>query len=228
MLALALAASLIASSPTETVLRRVAGWNVRISQTLLSEEPDATAKALRLLDRQLREVARLVPAPAVAKLRKVTLWMSPTYPDTEATAEYHPGEPWLRENGRNPAMVKGVEFTNVLVFEEEYRRMPNFALHELAHAYHDQFLPGGFRNPEILAAFEQAKKSGVYDRVERRDSQGRSSFDRAYALTNRMEYFAETTEAFFSTNDFFPFNRQELLEHDPEMHDLLEKLWSLP
>ncbi len=42
-----------------------------------------------------------------------------------------------------------------------------------------------------------------------------------------MEYFAETTEAYFSRNDFFPFTRQELLRHDPEMHDLLEKLWGV-
>jgi dipeptidyl-peptidase-4 len=29
-----------------------------------------------------------------------------------------------------------------------------------------------------------------------------------------MEYFAETTEAYFSRNDFFPFTRAELLEHE--------------
>ena len=33
------------------------------------------------------------------------------------------------------------------------------------------------------------------------------TLDRAYALVNPMEYFAETTEAFFSRNDFFPFIR---------------------
>jgi dipeptidyl-peptidase-4 len=39
------------------------------------------------------------------------------------------------------------------------------------------------------------------------------------------EYFAETTEAFFSRNDFFPFTRDELRRHDPAMHDLLARLW---
>jgi hypothetical protein len=51
--------------------------------------------------------------------------------------------------------------------------------------------------------------------------------ERAYAMVNQMEYFAETTEAFFSRNDFFPFTREELKRQDPEMHDLLAKLWAV-
>jgi hypothetical protein len=43
-----------------------------------------------------------------------------------------------------------------------------------------------------------------------------------------MEYFAECSEAFFSTNDFFPFNKEELQKHDPEMFELLHKLWKCP
>lgn len=103
--------------------------------------------------------------------------------------------------------------------------MPNFALHELAHAYHDRFLPGGHDNPEIAAAYEKAKASGTYERVERQDSEGRRRIDRAYAMTNPAEYFAECTEAYFSRNDFYPFTKDELKKHDPGMYDLLGKLW---
>ena len=45
-------------------------------------------------------------------------------------------------------------------------------------------------------------------------------------MTNPQEYFAETTEAFFSRNDFFPFTREELRRHDPEMAKLLERVWT--
>jgi Mlc titration factor MtfA (ptsG expression regulator) len=64
--------------------------------------------------------------------------------------------------------------------------------------------------------------------VERQDSEGRKRFDRAYAITNPAEYFAETTEAYFSRNDFFPFTKEELKQHDPAMFELLGKLWGLP
>ena len=122
-------------------------------------------------------------------------------------------------------MAKGVEFTNVRIFESETKRMPVFVLHELAHAYHDRFLPKGFGNPEIQAAYEEARASGRYDKVERRDARGRVSIARAYAMTNPQEYFAETTEAFFGTNDFFPFTRDQLRRHDPRMFHLLEQIW---
>jgi hypothetical protein len=173
----------------------------------------------------LEEIVRVVPKKAVAELQKVPLWINPEYPKTPPRAEYHPGADWLRENGRDPAMEKAVEFTNVRIFEAECRRMPNFALHELAHAFHHRTLRMSYGNLEIKAAYDKAKFSGKYDRVERKDSEGRIRMDRAYSMTNPQEYFAECTEAYFSHNDFFPFTREDLKQHDPEMFTLLQKLW---
>ena len=205
----------------------IEGWHVLVNERLIKEEAAATEKALELLRAQLEEIVRVVPAPAVEKLREATLWFSPGYPGVMPKAEYHPSAGWLRENGRDPAMAKGVEFTNVKEFEAETKRMPNFALHELAHGYHDRALPDGFGNPEIKAAYECAKASKSYEKVERWFGNGRpNTQEKAYAMTNPMEYFAETTEAFFSRNDFFPFTRDELKQHDPEMFKLLERLWS--
>jgi len=203
--------------------RNMSGWSVHISRDLLATNAEATGLALKLLAAQLEGIVSAVPPAAVAELRKVSLWISPEYPQTPPRAEYHPDAGWLREHGRDPAMAKGVEFTNVRIFESETRRMPVFALHELAHAYHDRVLDNNHAG--IKAAYENAKASGKYDQVERRDTRGRVSIARAYAMTDPQEYFAETTEAFFGTNDFFPFTRAELKQHDPEMFALLEKLW---
>ena len=72
----------------------------------------------------------------------------------------------------------------------------------------------------------RAKASKSYDKVERWFGNGRpNTSEKAYAMASPMEYFAETTEAFFSRNDFFPFTRVELKNHDPEMEQLLGKLW---
>ena len=40
-------------------------------------------------------------------------------------------------------------------------------------------------------------------------------------------YFAELSEAYFGTNDFYPFVRAELKEHDPRGYALMEKAWSV-
>ena len=203
--------------------RDISGWTVHINRTLLATNAAATERALELLKVQLEGIVRTVPPAAVAELQKVLLWVSPEYPGVKPRAEYHPDAGWLREHGRDPAMAKGVEFTNVRIFESETKRMPVFALHELAHAYHDRVL--GNDHASIKAAYENAKASGNYDQVQRHDARRRVTIERAYAMTNPQEYFAETTEAFFGTNDFFPFTRDELKKLDPEMFALLEKLW---
>lgn len=212
----------------EREIRVIAGWQVHVGKTLLAQEPKLTARALELLEKQLQEIVREVPPPAVAQLRKVPLYFSPEYPGVKPRAEFHPNAQWLSEHGRDPAMAHGVEFTNIRIFERETDRMPNFALHELAHAYHNLVLAQGSRNPEIIAAFERAKAGGKYNRVEQGHGSGRpATFNRAYALTNPQEFFAENTEAFFRRNDFFPFTRAELKQHDPETFALLGQLWGV-
>ncbi len=218
-------------NPAATVPRAyekkiVEGWTVQVEMSLLQDSPAETELALKLLKQQLQEVVKVVPAPAVEKLRVVTLWFSPLYPGVRPSAEYHPGRQWLVDQQRNPDMVKGVEFTNIMTFEKELDRMPNFALHELAHAYHDQVF--GFDNDDIASAYAHAKDSQSYDNVERWSGTGIPiRREKAYAMTNPMEYFAETSEAFFTRNDFYPFNHEELVKHDPDMEKLLTKVWGV-
>ena len=44
-------------------------------------------------------------------------------------------------------------------------------------------------------------------------------------MENDQEYFAELSEAFFGTNDFYPFVRAELREHDAEAYRAVKELW---
>ncbi|WP_435016304.1 DPP IV N-terminal domain-containing protein [Tundrisphaera sp. TA3] len=207
--------------------RAVRGWTVHVNRELLATEPKLTAKAIDILDEQLGEITRVAPKEAVARLQRVPLYFNPEYPGVRPSAEYHPGEDWLRKNARDPAMAKAVEFHNVRIFEAEAKRMPNVTLHELAHGYHDRFVPEGFANAEIRAAFARARESGKYDRVERHHGDGRpNTREKAYAMTNPMEYFAETSEAYFSGNDFYPFNLGELEQQDPDMVRLLGEMWT--
>ena len=207
-------------------VRDVSGWKVHINKALLDSQSAETDHALELLKKMLDEIIRVVPKAAVTELQKVPLYFSPPYPGKRGGAEFHPDAGWLREHGRDPIMAKGVEFSGIANFEQEMNRMPNFALHELAHAYHNRVVTGSCDNAEIKTAYEHAKASGKYDRIERWHGNGRpNTVERAYAMTNPMEYFAENSEAFFSRNDFFPFTRDELKQHDPEMFAVLAKLW---
>ncbi|QSQ27675.1 RICIN domain-containing protein [Pyxidicoccus parkwayensis] len=226
--ALAFACIASAASPDPTYqTRTLEGWTVRIDDRLLTaENKPATDKALVLLRGQLKEVVRLVPAGPVAQLRKVTLWLSPPYPNEEPRAMYHLGESWMSKNGRSLAMLKGIEFPNVFIFEKESKRMPLFVLHELSHAYHDQVL--GWDHAGLAAVYERAMASKSYDCVERRRGpESPKEFERAYGMTDVGEYFAENSEAFFGRNDFYPFTREELGKHDPGMLALLQQVWQV-
>ncbi|MBU8899477.1 RICIN domain-containing protein [Corallococcus sp. M34] len=216
-----------AAGPVPTYQTQIIeGWTVRIDDRLLAAaNKSRTDKALVLLAAQLKEVVRIVPAGPVAQLRKVTLWLSPPYPNAPQVGQYHAAEPWLLRSGRNPAMLKGIEFSNVLIFEQETKRMPIFVLHELSHAYHDKVLG---EHAGITAAYARAMANKSYDCVERWHGPDQpNTFERAYAMTDDWEFFAETSEALFGRNDFYPFTRDDLARHDPGMLALLQQVWQL-
>lgn len=214
--------------PIQRETRIVLGWNLHINSELLTRESKATKLAITLLKKQLAEIVRDVPEPAVVELKKVPLYFSPSYLGDPTGAAFHPSAQWLRENGRDPVMERSIEFTNIPIFEAETKRMPNFALHELAHAYHNIVLKDGFNNARVITAYDRAKHSKSYDRVEQYTGvKGKNNFVVAYGMNNQMEYFAESSEAYFSKNDFFPFNRSQLKTHDPEMVEVLIELWGV-
>jgi hypothetical protein len=224
--ALALLATAALSTPQDSSLWQykkynLEGWELNVRTDLFKPETSAkTYEAMGMLSEQLRWITETLPAPAVQKMKKVRLYFSPPFPDSVPNAAYHPSKEWLRENKRDPQMAKCVEFTNVLIFKQEVDRMPVFALHELAHAYHDQVL--GWNHKEILDLYEKAKANKSYESVTLVKTGQKV---RHYGLNNQMEYFAEATEAYFGKNDFYPSNREELIKHDPEMARLLRKIW---
>ena len=202
--------------------KNVIGWTVLVSKKLLHDKPGKTKHALALLESQLQGVEKVLPATAFERLKSVPIWMSPTYPNARPTGEYHPSQRWLIQNKRNPKLAKCIEFTNIDVFEKEIKRMPMMVLHELAHAYHDQVL--GFDNKQIEKEFNRAVDEGTYNSVFRPIS---NRNEKAYAISNAREYFAETSEAYFGQNDFYPLTNDQLKRHDPNMHKLLGVLWGV-
>lgn len=191
---------------------------VYVNHRLLEEERELGCDALKLVRIKLYDINRVVPKLSLEKLHEVAIWME-IESEKVTCACYHPSEQWLSENGFNPAKAKAVEIGNSANFLRWSLHQPFMMLHELAHAYHHQVL--GYDNPDIKAAYERAVESGIYESVLRYNG-GQA---RAYALNNDQEYFAEQTEAYFGTNDFYPFVRAELMRHDSLMYKTLKKLW---
>jgi hypothetical protein len=208
--------------PTEHyVVHQIEGWRVLVNRDLLAGEANLADRTLTLLRFQLYQIARRVPADALEKLRAVQIWVEQEEPHHPCMA-YHPDREWLLEHGLNPDKAGGVEVANAQNFLVWTLDQPWMVLHELAHAYHHQFL-GGFDNPEIRAAHQAALAAKSYDSVLRING----DLVRSYAATNPMEYFAEASEAYFGTNDFYPYVRSELRQHDPDLYELMKTLWGV-
>jgi hypothetical protein len=202
--------------------QRVEGWTVLVNKRLFEKDnQELRERVLRVLGDDLFRITRVLPAEPLAKLRKVPFWVELAHP-RHACMCYHVSADWLREHHMNPDKAGAVEIANCKNFLSwSEHTQPWMVLHELAHAYHQQVLT--FDHAEIKACYDQAVASKTYESVLHINGETKKH----YALTNHHEYFAEATEAYFGTNDFYPFVRSELKRHDPRLYDVLEKVWGV-
>lgn len=222
-LALLLSLSLQAPAPPAEgghVTRELQGWTVRVHPELAVEGSELGESVLGLLDNKLAEVVRLLPAKAVEQLRGVVIWMELDHEGVPGGV-YHPSREWLVEHGYSPELARCVQFGNAENFLSWTRSQPFMVVHELSHAYHHQVI--GYEDEGVREAYERARDAGDYDAVLRYGG----SHEKAYGMNNRQEYFAELSEAYFGTNDFYPFVRPELAEHDPQGFAAIQAAWGL-
>jgi len=177
-------------------------------------------RALKLLNARLVAITIVVPDPALSKLRAVKIELDLDYGDLKAM-QYHPEAGWLKQHGYSETLAKCVHIPRAAGFLSPFdnHRMPWVVLHELAHAYHDQVV--GFEDARVTAAWKKFCDSGKYKSVLTSPGPMREH----YGLTNPKEFFAEMTEAYFGSNDFYPFVAGELQQAEPEMFALLGDLW---
>lgn len=205
----------------EIVERDIEGWTVAVDIQLLEGfDAELGERALALLRHQLYGISLLMPVDRLHSLRQVGIRLDRDS-KTLKGIQYHPSKRWLVENGHDSRLAKMVHIPQAARFVSRSLSavQPRVVLHELAHGYHDQFLGFGFE--PVRLAYDAAKKEGRYEKV----LHIRGQEQRHYALTDHKEYFAEATEAYFGANDFYPFVRSELKEHDPGFFALLQEIW---
>ena len=219
LLLLVLTAPTRGFEPTDSYdLRTIEGWHVRVSEKLVAEE-ELCRQTIDLLRVKLFDANRAIPRRALEDLRRsVVVWV-------ELDGErfpgmcYHPSADWLRENGFNPDKAGGIEVGNARNFLSWTREQPSMVIHELAHAWFDRLSRPQRR--AVRGAYEQARRDGSYDSVLRASG----STERAYAMNNVQEYFAELSEAYLGINDFFPFVPAELQKHDLGGYEAVAEAW---
>lgn len=206
--------------------QQVRGFTIRVHRTLSVEEPETLARLLLLLEGDLEVMQEILPGPAFAALRGVNIWIEAQGAVVPGGMSgrgmcFHASTEWVTSHGLLAEKTGGIEIVRAADFSVWRRNQPFMLFHEFAHAFHHLL---GVDDQAIAAAYEAAKQSGTYDAVERNTEIGPV---RAYAMNNRMEYFAEVSEALFGLNDYYPYARRQLAEHDPAGLAAAQALWSL-
>ncbi len=204
-------------------IRNIRGWTVYVNKQDLLEHSEEMNAALEYLDAQLYQVILNVPRAAVNQIQqRGPLWFE--Y-DTIANIAYH-GRGWLIAHKYKPPDVKTViGLTSAKTFIQKSYHQPWVVFHELSHCYDHRFLRSdkSYTKYKLDEVYNEAMEKGIYDAVLCRYSLS----TKHYGANNRGEYFAESSEAYFGANDFYPFVRAELKEYDPDMYYLLQNLWGV-
>lgn len=207
-----------ATKQERVVHRDVHGFDVRLVNDFA--EHALHDQVMALLSDHLYRISRVTADPALEKLRAIPVWVG--FEDARHAHKcmfYHPSPRWLDAHDYPVELAGGIEVANAKNFLSWTLDQPWMVLHELAHGYHHQVLGHGHKG--IRMAFQAAKKQGLYTKVLRIGG----SQEKHYALANDQEYFAEASEAYFGTNDFYPYVRSELREYDGRVFGVLETVW---
>jgi hypothetical protein len=207
--------------PTSRTVRNIEGWTVRVDDRLLrAPNKELGVRVLKALEAKLADIEAVVPPIRLEKLQGFAIVLDLSHGKL-GCMQYHPNAHWLEDHGYARDLVHCVHIPVAaeLIAPRQINVQPWCVLHELAHAYHDQVL--GFDEVRIRDAYAAFKKSGHGDAALLVNGQR----VRHYGLTDQKEFFAEMTEAYFGMNDFFPFNRGELMTAEPEIYKLMQTLW---
>ena len=205
-------------------IHNVEGWTVYLNRNLPREHPEQTAETLEHLRWELYQTKLAAPAAAVSNMQENNaIWIE--YKE-KVNLSYHPSRNWLTSRGyKVPRDPQSFMSLSAQTHVGDSYRHPFVVFHELAHGYDFHFIGKGrtYGNDECQANYERMMKEGKYEKVQ--IWHGRTGSH--YGRSNRMEYWAESTEAYFAVNDIYPFVRAELREHDPKMARFVERYWGV-
>lgn len=200
------------------MVEKLLGWEVLVEDTVWLERPKLTRESLIMVHGSLSNVIAAMPRSAVELLQTIPIYITDTRSSGRA-AHVHMSAEWLREHGEDEMKVHAVDICDPTLLSRYLIDQPWMILHELSHAYHAKFFSAEDLS-ELESLHRRALQAGKYGKLPYL-----STIRDHYGATNPHEYFAESSEAYWGKNDFYPFNRDDLKDYDPEMYYFVAKVW---
>jgi len=209
--------------------RLIQGFTVLVSTQAITEGKKDNGRPFRCLATEFDGLTEVLPPRALKVLRKVRIWVEWDNMDRRnprMLAKYYGGHIWAIDPTDHVLKSNSVTILSLKKLTEEksygIHRARLVLLHELSHAVHDLIV--GEDDKTVAFAYKQAMERRLYDNVLT-DYGGR---ERAYAATNRFEYFAELSCAYLDRCYYYPFTRDDLAEYDQAGYRVMQAVWGRP
>jgi hypothetical protein len=200
-------------------------WTIYLEKSMADGDKALSDKAIKKIEKNLNEILFLLPKKAAEELSKIDIYLmwgekSPHGGRSSSMAYIRPGEPsnffYLDPRWQNVIVVYSA--TNLMYLDGLWTK--KVLMHELAHAWH--LNNWAEKHPQIYEAYLNAKNKGLYLNVK--DYKGKT-IQSAYALKNKLEYFAELSAMYFVGGDYFPYDREGLSNYDLIGMKMISDFW---
>jgi hypothetical protein len=198
-----------------------------MEEELAVDHPRLASNALARLSSKLQEVKKVLPRHSLPLLqqRKIFLLLGQAsrLGGKNSGADYFQRHAPAHFSNLDPRMASSIVIysaTNFVWLNELWAL--KVLIHEMAHAWQLEQWPE--TQPDILAAHQHALRKGLYQNILGDHDQ---PLEKAYAITNQLEYFAELSCMYFAACNYFPRHRQELQAYDPVGYAMILKIWQL-
>jgi hypothetical protein len=205
---------------------RIDDMKVAVEKQLQAEAPRIAAKALERLKTERTSALAALPAKARKQLAGIPFFLM--YGPKAKGGGRNNGLEYFQKIAaeQHPELDRRWGDVIVIYCAQNYVDISELwalkaLLHEFAHAYQLEQWPED--QPEIKHAWENARNSGLYRNVL--DVESGKRLERAYALVNQLEYFAELSCMYFVGCNYVPASRTELKAYDPVGYEMIRSRW---
>lgn len=193
-------------------------------------------KLMDILTKDLTKINLMINNDILNIMHSVSIWLNISsnigHPNGKIKGyglTFHHDPEWMKQNGIMLEKCRNIEIYSANDYMEWRICQPLILFHEFVHSFH--CFIGRERN-DIKRAYNLAMKNHLYDMVQhiaRKDkitNQEIIIYRRGYAAMNHYEYFAQMTEAYFGSCNYYPFNKLQLKQYDNIAYQLCNKIWS--
>ncbi len=207
----------------------ILGFTVHISAEDMNDRPEMAEAALWMTRSKLQRIIEVVPLNKVKLLRTVEIWINDNYDESDELCgwacyvhnQHHGTSEFLNER-QGEIIIRDLDF----LIESAWCCSHGTYLHEMAHAYHNQFLEDGYDNQRISDEYEKARDSGDYDNNRVLYPWWDDQYRKHYGMTDDREFFATMTETYFlGAYPTFPHNVRDLYDNNRSVYQLIVDAW---